>query len=45
MKESLTWKCEQVGEYRLCNCFKNAPTTTAQPIGSLISIYFKIWKS
>jgi hypothetical protein len=29
MKESLAWKCEQIGGYPLCNCKSELKTTTA----------------
>jgi hypothetical protein len=31
MKERLTWKCEQIGGYPLCNCERELITTTTTP--------------
>ena len=36
MKETMTWKCEQIGGYPLCNCESELMTTTSKPLGTLI---------
>jgi hypothetical protein len=47
MKETITWKCEQIGGYPLCNCESDLMTTTTEttttkiPLGSLVGNFIK----